>query len=275
MILDIVHATRYLYSEPVFLNPHLFRLMPRPTECQQIDFFELKIHPKSVKQTIVQGIDGSIAQQAFFQKSVTEFSIEAKSRVKTQNRPYFVGSQMPVPIRYSPAELAMLRPFLEPLTTSLKLKAFAEELVDASRHQVDVFLPLLTEALFLEIGKEYRAFGWPYPPEETFAKKMGSCRDTAILWIALVRYIGIASRFVSGYIFDAARADDSELHAWAEVYIPGSGWRGFDPSYGEVVSERHVEICAGSVPELCIPVEGTFQGLAASSLYTQVTMARK
>lgn len=269
MKLSITHHTHYFYSEPVFLQGHLLRFMPRDSRYQQVDSFSLTVTPEAIKQFSVQGIDGSLAKHLDFNQSVSEFSILAHSVVQTQPPPLDPPSLV-LPLRYSPAETAMLGPFLEPLMDQFLLKKFAEEWVVLSKYKALPFLDKLTQVLSQMIEKEYREFGWPYPPDETFKLRKGSCRDTAMLWIALVRYVGIAARFVSGYIYDETRADDSELHAWGEAYIPGVGWIGYDPSYGLHASERHVEICAASVPELCAPIEGSFKGNARTRLNTRV-----
>lgn len=271
MKLSISHHTYYLYSEPVLLHDHLLRFRPRHSRYQNLDSYMLTIAPEPIKQYFVQGIDGSLAQRVQFDQRIRELSILSTSIVTTEN-PHIETASISLPLRYSPSEVAMLTPFLEPLTDQFILKQFTEEWIVLSKYKALTFLTLLNSELSRIIDKEYREFGWPYPPEETFQRRAGSCRDTAMLWIALVRYAGIAARFVSGYIYDESRADNSELHAWGEAYLPGIGWIGYDPSYGILVSQRHVEICAASVPELCAPIEGSFQGIAETNLLTQVTI---
>jgi transglutaminase-like putative cysteine protease len=98
---------------------------------------------------------------------------------------------------------------------------------------------------------------------------MGSCRDFTVLYMALCRSLGLACRFVSGYHIAESQAE-AELHAWAEVYLPGAGWRGFDPTYGVAVQENHIALSASPYPEFCLPISGHYKGLANSKLETKI-----
>jgi len=98
-------------------------------------------------------------------------------------------------------------------------------------------------------------------PSETLAHHSGSCRDYAALFIEACRYLGLASRFVSGYLHaPATEAGNASTHAWAEVYLPGSGWKGFDPTIGEVTGARHIAVAVARHPESVPPVSGSFTG---------------
>ncbi|MEW5819268.1 MAG: transglutaminase family protein, partial [Cyanobacteriota bacterium] len=103
------------------------------------------------------------------------------------------------------------------------------------------------------------------PPTETLKTCQGSCRDMAILFVDACRSMGMAARFVSGYQETDPCKKDANLHAWAEVYIPGGGWRGYDPSTGLLVTDKHVIIAASSNPLNTIPVSGTFRADDATS----------
>ena len=94
----------------------------------------------------------------------------------------------------------------------------------------------------------------------------GACRDLAVLLIDACRSVGLATRFVSGFQQGDREQDRRDLHAWAEVYIPGAGWRGFDPTHGLAVADRHVPLAAGAVPESASPVTGSFRGNGVSSV---------
>jgi len=98
----------------------------------------------------------------------------------------------------------------------------------------------------------------------------GSCRDLAVLFIEACRTLNIPSRFVSGYGVSLDETTDHELHAWAEVYLPGAGWRGFDPSIGLAITERHLAVAVGATPELAAPTSGAFRGEAESWLETEI-----
>jgi len=91
-------------------------------------------------------------------------------------------------------------------------------------------------------------------------RKEGACRDLAVLFMDICRSLGLAARFVSGYKYSPDTPDQHELHAWAEVYLPGAGWRGYDPSWGLAVADHHVALAAGPAPQDAMPVTGTFRG---------------
>ena len=98
-------------------------------------------------------------------------------------------------------------------------------------------------------------------PTQTLADRRGSCRDYAALFIEACRYLGLASRFVSGYVHaPSTEAGNAATHAWAEVYLPGPGWKGFDPTSGEITGANHIAVAVARRPESVPPVSGTFTG---------------
>ena len=98
-------------------------------------------------------------------------------------------------------------------------------------------------------------------PSQTLANRSGSCRDYAALFIEACRYLGLASRFVSGYLHaPATEAGNAATHAWAEVYLPGPGWKGFDPTIGEITGARHIAVAVARHPEAVPPIAGSFMG---------------
>jgi len=101
--------------------------------------------------------------------------------------------------------------------------------------------------------------------QDTLANREGSCRDMAVLYIEACRHVGIASRFVSGYVERRPPGEPRELHAWAGVYVPGAGWRGFDPTQGLAVSNRHLTLATAAQPAGAAPVTGSFGGNGATA----------
>jgi transglutaminase-like putative cysteine protease len=128
------------------------------------------------------------------------------------------------------------------------------------------FLDGLNDMLHRDFEREIRQTGLPQPPEVTLERGRGACRDLAVLFITLCRLEGIAARFVSGY---QARAETGYprryLHAWPEVYLPGGGWRGYDPSHGSAVANTHVAVAAACNAADAAPIEGSFYGAGARS----------
>jgi transglutaminase-like putative cysteine protease len=104
-------------------------------------------------------------------------------------------------------------------------------------------------------------------PAETLSRSTGSCRDYAYLFMEAARHIGLAARFVSGYLHSPPTdADYGATHAWAEVFLPGAGWTGFDPTIGSLVGSDHIAVAVAKLPESVPPVDGSFVGRAQSSL---------
>jgi transglutaminase-like putative cysteine protease len=99
------------------------------------------------------------------------------------------------------------------------------------------------------------------PPAQTLARNSGSCRDFAALFMEACRHLGLASRFVSGYLYTwATDGDKASTHAWTEIYLPGAGWKGFDPTSGEVTGDRHIATAVARHPEAVPPVAGSYNG---------------
>ena len=105
-----------------------------------------------------------------------------------------------------------------------------------------------------------RHVGPAWPAGRTLRERIGSCRDLAMLMVACCRVVGLPARFVSGYQLLEPAPDQYDLHAWAEIYLPGAGWRGFDPSAGGEVTPRYVVLATSSKPELTAAVSGSFSG---------------
>ena len=122
------------------------------------------------------------------------------------------------------------------------------------------FLGELNRMIFEGFAYQVRDQGPAEPPETTLAARSGSCRDLAVLFCAACRSVGIPARFVSGY--EASEHERPDMHAWAEVYLQGGGWRGYDPSQGFAVADSHVAVAAAADPRLAAPVSGTYRGSA-------------
>ena len=135
------------------------------------------------------------------------------------------------------------------------------------------FLGLITHRIHETCEAVVRHHDDPWPASVTLAERRGACRDLAVLLTTACRAVGLAARFVSGYQAGDPEQTERELHAWAEVYLPGAGWRGYDPMRGTAVSDQHVALAAGLTPRAAAPTSGTFRGTGATStLHTDVSM---
>ena len=109
---------------------------------------------------------------------------------------------------------------------------------------------------------------------KTLACGTGSCRDFAFLFMEAMRCLGLAARFVSGYLYAPLIAEIGSTHAWAEVYLPGAGWKGFDPTIGKIVGSDHIAVAVARLPEAVPPIAGSFAGSADSSLNVGVWVSQ-
>ena len=143
---------------------------------------------------------------------------------------------------------------------------FARPIIEQTRGQTLPFLACLNEAIYRNYKTVVREHGDPLPPSKTLEVRRIACRDVAVLFAECCRTVGIAARFVSGYAEHGSETDENHMHAWAEVFLPGGGWRGYDPSQGLAVSDRHVAVAASVDPRLAAPTTGTYRGDASTEL---------
>ncbi len=134
------------------------------------------------------------------------------------------------------------------------------------------FLTGLCQQMFSTFQQMTRLEGPPWSSSETLLRMEGSCRDLAVLFCDCCRAVGIAARFVSGYECASAGSAHPYMHAWAEVYLPAAGWRGYDPSRGLVVADTHVAVAAAADPAMASPVAGAYFGGWESRMETSLHM---
>ena len=147
--------------------------------------------------------------------------------------------------------------------------AWAAELAAAVEHNTTAFLMQLADRIHHDFQHVGRFEGEPMAPEQTLSGRSGACRDTAMLFVAACRSQGLAARFVSGYsIHHPPEVTEHELHAWAEVYLSGAGWRGYDPSLGLAVADGHLVLATAPDHILAAPVTGTYRGTGVTSTMT-------
>jgi len=279
MKLRIVHHTRYKYSEGVVLEPHILRFHPRTDLTLNVLSFEMAIEPKPSGQSHKLGISSNQEQVIWFDGLVDHLDLRATSVVETTNTNplnflLYPFTATRLPMVYDSVWHNQLLPFIQPVSENLEFRRFAKEMMLEADFLTVPFLTLLTETIHKQYQYEHREAGNPYLPEYTMLLRRGSCRDLAFLQMALCREAGLAARFVSGYHFEPDPDRRNELHAWVEVYLPGAGWRGFDPTMGLMAAENHVPVAAAAQTEACTPVTGAYRGKASSTLSSTVTIDR-
>jgi transglutaminase-like putative cysteine protease len=264
MHFQVRHETLYRYSVPVQLATHRLRLNPR-VDSVSIASQSLQVHPHPVAR--IDHIDpfGNRITELGFQGTTDALRIESRFELETR-LPAAIDAapRLPWPV-YVDDGLSLYR--VDP-TIDASVAAFAAGLASQVGHEPLPFLDQLTHALSARTDKQLRLAGAAQLAAVTLASAQGSCRDLTVLFIAACRSMGIASRFTSGYLAPKDNLDlPRELHAWAEVFLPGAGWRGFDPSLGLRVFDAHVPLCAAPVQEATMPVEGGyfFQGASVTT----------
>ncbi len=260
----IAHTTVYQYTQPVGLGAHTLRLRPRSDGSQHLHKFSLHIQPEPTKQTDVLDLEGNACLQVWFSaEPVTQLEIHTIAEVETFRVNPFDYLVEPwaitLPLDYPSSMAAKLHPYLHPPRRSW-VSASVVDLAHTLMHEVEgnvsFFLTHLTQYLYKHLAYEHRPTGIPQPPAVTLATRSGSCRDFTVLFMALCQVVGLAARFVSGYQEGDLEQDNRELHAWPEVYVPGGGWRGFDPTHGLTVSDRHIALASAAFPADAAPVSG-------------------
>ncbi len=267
---QISHTTTYTYSQPVTLYPHVIRLRPRSDSCQTLQMFSLAITPIPLQESHVVDLDGNSLIKVWFnqREPIDALTVQVVSQVETHRANPFDYLLEPwavkLPIDYPSSLLAQLQPYLVGgqgggMPT---IDPIALQLAQEIWHQVDgnpaYFLAELNQQIYTRCKYFIRDTGDPLPAGVTWANKSGSCRDFTVLFMEVCRAIGLAARFVSGYQEGDLDSNDRHLHAWAEVYLPGAGWRGFDPTHGLAVSDRHIPLVATAFPRYAAPISGTF-----------------
>lgn len=276
MEIFVAHHTAYRYTEPVHLAPHTFRLRPRSDATQRLDTYDLAIAPKPAGRTECLDHDGNVTVHTWFQEATAELRIESRFRVETfrGNAFDFVlsGGEGTLPFRYpSPLDL-VLAPYRVDSGIAERVRRFAQGVAHGANQHAVSFLVALNRRIFESCTPAIRIEGPPWPSGQTLGLREGSCRDLAVLFCDACRAVGFAARFVSGYERSAAGPDDAHMHAWAEVYLPGGGWRGFDPSRGLAVTDSHVAVAAAFDSELASPISGTYFGQAEVRMEIAIEM---
>jgi transglutaminase-like putative cysteine protease len=272
MLFHIRHALRYAYERPVFLEPTTLRLSPRHDPAQQLIHYVLRISPEASGSCRVLEADGGEALVLWFAPLQEELRIEVDMVVRTlRDNPFdwivTDSAALHLPVTYPTHEAHSLAPCLqgrEPIAEPVRRWALdVAQAVEGSATQFLIHLADTIHHGFHHIG---RPDGEPMAAAETLASRTGACRDTAMLYVQACRSQGLAARFVSGYsMHHPEEVSEHELHAWAEVYLPGGGWRGYDPSLGLAVADGHVVLTAAPDPQLAAPVSGSYRGTGVGS----------
>jgi transglutaminase-like putative cysteine protease len=279
---QISHTTTYTYDRPIVLLPHTIRLRPRCDVMQSVRQFSLEVTPKPSQLSEAIDLDGNAVLKVWFSDEPTScFRVQSGFHVSTHCANPFNYLLEPwalhLPFDYPASLLAQLQPYLGgagAYSTALDPVAvqLAQDIALATHGHVPGFLSELNQQIYQTCQHYIRETGDPLPPGVTWNSKAGSCRDMALLFMEACRSVGLATRFVSGYQEGDPDWEHRHLHAWIEVYLPGAGWRGYDPTQGTAVADRHIALVASSNSRYTTPVSGSIKGVAQAKMDYHITI---
>lgn len=269
MRFHVRHVTRYSYTQPVFLEPYIVRMRPREDAFQRLREFALEFDPEPVGLVYNRDLEGNVIAKAWFEGVTQHFRTSSLFDVETT-----CDNAFELLLRWDAARLPLApdeqeRHFWPSYSArqdqSPQIEALARQIAQETDHGTLAFCSRLALWICDNHEKIVRRIGPAWSAHQTLRRREGSCRDLAVLFIEVCRAAGIPTRFVSGYAIADQPHTERHMHAWGEVYLPGAGWRGFDPSLGLAVADGHVAVAAARTPAGASPSCGSFRSNGARS----------
>jgi uncharacterized protein (DUF2126 family)/transglutaminase-like putative cysteine protease len=267
----IEHGTRYRYDRPVAHDPHVIRLRPAPHTRTRIHDYRLDVRPTNHRLYWQQDAFGNLLARVVFPEPIRELEIDVHLVAEmTVVNPFdfFVEDYAEqYPFRYDAALARELAPYFEISEDGPRLASWLRGVESRRRRTVEMLVGV-NERLQKDIRYSIRMEPGVQTCEETLTKAVGSCRDTAWLLVQILRHLGLAARFASGYLIQLTadeksidgpsgpEEDFTDLHAWTEVYVPGAGWIGLDPTSGLFAGEGHIPLACTPAPGSAAPITG-------------------
>ena len=263
MKLTVDYSATYRYERKVSLSPHVVRLFPRDALQARLVSLDFATNANGSVHWRHDLFDNVVAQ-CFYPREDDRlvYTLRAVISVEERNPFGFLldSRALQWPVEYVPREREVLAAFMVAGKTDL-----LPALRPVSGSETVNALVTMNQWIHTHIAYERREEGAPHPPEETLRLRRGACRDTAVLLAAALRAQGFAARLVSGFLWESAtdpaeRKADGALHAWTEVFLPGAGWVGMDPSNGVFVDHHYLATAVGREPADIEPVSGLYFG---------------
>ncbi|HEX4275689.1 MAG TPA: transglutaminase family protein, partial [Bryobacteraceae bacterium] len=282
------HKTYYRYDRPVTLGPHVIRLRPAVHSRVPVLSYSLKVEPEKHFINWQQDPQGNFLARLVFPEPTDRLFVEvdliAEMAVFNPFDFFLEPAADHFPFSYEPELARDLKPSLEAVVMGPKLAAFLGEVPRHDARTID-FLVALNQQMHKSVGYVIRMEPGVQTCEETLGLETGSCRDSAWLMVQVLRHLGLAARFVSGYLIQLTpdikaldgpsgpAADFTDLHAWAEVYLPGAGWVGLDPTSGMFAGEGHIPLACTADPGAAAPISGDLDPCETDFRY-EMTLTR-
>lgn len=265
MDFEIEHWTHYQYDREVELLPHLLYLRPRDTPLLQVREFNLSFQPEAQVDWMRDDFDNLCASIRFDSPSPT-LSIHSRCSLGTKDLPPFDflvrDYARRFPFAYEPLHRFNLSLYLCPPAPFVQssLLRWIDGAVSSKPEETVAWLFELNAAVSRNLGYQRREERGIQTSEQTINLGSGTCRDFAVLLVDCARTLGLAARFVSGYLFDPLNNGNysGDMHAWVEIFLPGAGWRGLDPTNGVFCHNGHMPVAHAVVAESVNPVQGSF-----------------
>jgi uncharacterized protein (DUF2126 family) len=267
------HVTHYRYDRRVTLSPQVVRLRPAPHCRTPILSYSLRVEPVDHFINWQQDPFANYLARLVFPEQTREFkvTVDLVAEMSVLNPfDFFLEEEAEsFPFVYGPELATDLIPYLAtlPLSESPRLKAFVDS-IPRDKMRTNDFIVSINQRLQREIAYLIRMEPGVQTPEVTLTNASGSCRDTGWLMVQVFRHLGIAARFVSGYLIQlrpdvksldgpsGTEVDFTDLHAWCEIYLPGAGWIGLDPTSGLLAGEGHIPVACTPEPSTAAPISG-------------------
>ncbi|MDZ4371400.1 MAG: transglutaminase family protein [Phenylobacterium sp.] len=283
--LSLVHRTTYRYRNPVALGEH--RVMARPMETfdQRVLSADLEISPDPSRFRTIHDLSNAAVTIAHFDGRTDRLDFDLRAELEHWPERAASAQDDDAPlgedgVAYAPADAAALAPFLDatPGAADTVIDDWARRFVKpVGRTRIATALSDMTHAIRDEFTYELRVTGKPQSAAETLDRGRGSCRDFAVLLMTTARRLGVATQFVSGYVYSpfagSAPVGGGHTHAWARAYLPDVGWCDFDPTNGIVGSQGLIRVAAVAHARDAVPLHGTWSGFASDFLSLDVEVA--